>query len=123
MEKSRGFGGHGSTRVVNKHYGVVAYDDGCQRQNLPAVLDEEIDKHIEYTEENTRRSIDVLHDRVEFFSEFYGKFADTLTSLVDGGLCGVVEDFILPGRRCSLIEGLVCLAHLPLDLIEVHSKS
>ena len=54
MEKSRGFGGHGGAGVVNEHHGIVADDDGCQCQNLAAVLDEEVNKHIEDTEENTR---------------------------------------------------------------------
>ena len=64
----------------------------------------------------------MLHNRIEFFSEFDSEFRNTLLRLVDSRLSRVIEDFIFLGCRRCFTERLVRLAHLPLHLVEVHGE-
>ena len=64
----------------------------------------------------------MLHQRIEFFSEFYCKFADALTRLVDACLNGIVEDGILVGGRSAVMERLCRLAQLPFEEVQVAAQ-
>ena len=101
---------------------IVGGDSRHERHDNTAVFDKERHYRIKHTEENTRSSIDMLHNRIEFFSEFDSEFRNTLLRLVDSRLSRVIEDFIFLSGGSRLPESLVRLAHLPLHLVEVHGE-
>ena len=65
----------------------------------------------------------MAHNRHKFLSEFDAQLRDTLLSLVDTCLSGIVEDFILMQNGSTLVERLVSVLLLPTDFINVLRQS
>ena len=105
--------------AIYNHNGVVGRDCNDPRDNLAAILDEEVHHSREGFERDCRGRNHEAHHRLQFLAQFDGKFVYSLLGFFQTGHDSIVLNVKLPVDRGGLGESLVSHELLRLDLVDM----